>query len=74
MADRMAVAAATALLLMVGLVSFAPPAFAQQPDSAAQADSLKALSIEQLMNVEVTSVSKRPERLAQVASAIQVIT
>jgi len=47
---------------------------AQQPDSAAQAESLKALSIEQLMNVEVTSVSKRPERLARVASAIQVIT
>ena len=47
---------------------------AQQPDSAAQAESLKALSIEQLMNVEVTSVSKRPERLSRVASAIQVIT
>jgi len=46
--------------------------FAQQPDTAAQ--GLKRLSIEQLMNLEVTSVSKRPERLAQTASAIQVIT
>jgi len=53
-------------------VLLAEPAFAQQPDSAAQA--LKRLSIEQLMNLEVTSVSKRPERLAQTASAIQVIT
>jgi iron complex outermembrane receptor protein len=35
---------------------------------------LKQLSIEQLMNLEVTSVSKRPERLSQTASAIQVIT
>src|SRR6266508_2967292 len=60
------------LLLGFALVLLAEPALAQQPDSAAQA--LKRLSIEQLMNLEVTSVSKRPERLAQTASAIQVIT
>jgi iron complex outermembrane receptor protein len=54
------------------LVLLAEPALAQQPDSAAQA--LKRLSIEQLMNLEVTSVSKRPERLVQTASAIQAIT
>jgi iron complex outermembrane receptor protein len=60
------------LLLAFVLVLLAEPALAQQPDSAAQA--LKKLSIEQLMNLEVTSVSKRPERLAQAASAIQVIT
>src|SRR5207247_1420681 len=36
--------------------------------------ALKKLSIEQLMNLQVTSVSKRPERLSQTASAIQVIT
>lgn len=35
---------------------------------------LKALSIEELMNIEVTSVSKGPQRLRAVASAIQVIT
>jgi len=64
--------AATWLLVGLGLVCVADPAFAQQPDSAAQA--LKQLSIEQLMNLEVTSVSKRPERLSQTASAIQVIT
>jgi len=71
MADRKAVRAAITLLVTV---CFAGGVEAQQPDSAAQAESLKALSIEQLMNVEVTSVSKRPERLARVASAIQVIT
>src|SRR6266545_2962159 len=60
------------LLLGLALVLLAEPALAQQPDSAAQA--LKRLSIEQLMNLEVTSVSKRPERLAQAASAIQVMT
>jgi iron complex outermembrane receptor protein len=60
------------LLLAFVLVLVAEPALAQQPDSAARA--LKRLSIEQLMDLEVTSVSKRPERLAQTASAIQVIT
>jgi iron complex outermembrane receptor protein len=62
----------TALGLGLGLALVAGPGSAQQPDSAAQA--LKQLSIEQLMNLEVMSVSKRPERLAQAASAIQVIT
>jgi iron complex outermembrane receptor protein len=60
------------LFLGLVLVLLAEPALAQQPDSAAEA--LKRLSIEELMNLEVTSVSKRPERLAQTASAIQVIT
>jgi iron complex outermembrane receptor protein len=60
------------LLLAFAFFLVAEPALAQQPDSAAQA--LKRLSIEQLMDLEVTSVSKRPERLSQTASAIQVIT
>jgi len=70
-----------ALVLTLGLVCFAGTAFAQQPDSTTQprdsslsGEALKKLSIEQLMNLQVTSVSKRPERLSQTASAIQVIT
>src|SRR5213078_2780418 len=74
MADRKTVAAATAIVFTLGLVCFTPLGFAQQPESAVSADSLKKLSIEQLMNLQVTSVSKRPERLSQTASAIQVIT
>ena len=35
---------------------------------------LKKLSLEELMNIEVTSVSKSAEKLTEVASAIQVIT
>src|SRR6185437_15667775 len=35
---------------------------------------LKKLSVEELMDVEVTSVSRRPEKLSETASAIQVIT
>ena len=74
MADMRTVAAATSLVFTVGLICFAPPGLAQQPDSSLSAEALKKLSIEELMNLQVTSVSKRPERLSQTASAIQVIT
>src|SRR6184192_2500411 len=81
MAGMRTVAAATSLVFTLGLVCFVRPGFAQQPDSAGQrpdsslsAEALKKLSIEQLLNLQVTSVSKRPERLSQTASAIQVIT
>ena len=46
--------------------------------SPARADSslerLRALSIEQLMNVKVTSVARRPQELLRTAAAVQVIT
>src|SRR5467141_4424614 len=74
MAETRIVAAATAMLLTLVLVCFPGSGFAQQPDSSPSAEALKKLSIEQLMNLQVTSVSKRPERLSQTASAIQVIT
>src|SRR5881398_3339609 len=81
MAGTRTVTAATSLVFTLGLVCFVRPGFAQQPDSAGQrpdsslsAEALKKLSIEQLMNLQVTSVSKRAERLSQAASAIQVIT
>jgi iron complex outermembrane receptor protein len=47
--------------------------FAQAGDTAFS-KSLKKLSIGELMSLEVTSVSKKPEKLSEVASAIQVIT
>ncbi|WP_214622845.1 TonB-dependent receptor plug domain-containing protein [Sphingobium nicotianae] len=47
---------------------------AAAPAYAAQDEDLTDLSLEQLMNVEVTSVSKRPERLGQAAAAIFVIS
>src|SRR3989449_2357618 len=59
------------LLLAVALTITASPALGQQRDSL---QALKRLTLDQLMNVEVTSVSGRAERLAQTASAIQVIT
>src|SRR2546423_14774755 len=74
MADPRSVVAASVLLVTLACVCLAEPGLAQQPDSAAQAESLKTLSIEKLMNVEVTSVPKRPERLSRGASPIQGIT
>ena len=42
--------------------------------SSDPAMELKQLSLEQLMDIEVTSVSKQPEKLLDAAAAIQVIT
>ncbi len=47
--------------------------FLSQPD-APSVNSLKSLSIEDLMNIEVTSVSRSPEKLQDAPSAIQVVT
>ena len=49
-------------------------AFAFDSQSVPSPSELKSLSIEELMNIEVTSVSKRPEKLSETPSAIQVIT
>ncbi len=59
----------------VQLVRFAPllaalPAFA----APAHPDEFADLSIEELANIQVTSVSKRPETLAQAAASVYVIT
>lgn len=59
------------LFLSLVLAALAVPARAQQRDSL---DALKHLTLDQLMNVEVMSVSRRPERLFETPSAIQVIT
>ena len=42
--------------------------------AAAATSELTELSLEDLMNIEVTSVSKKPERLSDAAAAVYVIT
>ena len=49
-------------------------ASSQVSDTVTSPDGLKRLSIEELLNIEVTSVSRSVEKLTEVASAIQVIT
>jgi iron complex outermembrane recepter protein len=64
----------TLIFLTFGLVIFSGYAFAQTEPALPPPSALKKLSVEELMDIEVTSVSKRPERLSETASAIQVIT
>jgi iron complex outermembrane recepter protein len=47
---------------------------AAEADGTPTIGELKQLNVEDLMNVEVTSVARHPEKLLQAASAIQVIT
>jgi iron complex outermembrane receptor protein len=49
-------------------------AICQNEDSTLSLQQLKNMSLEELMNIRVTSVSKHPEKLENAASAIQVIT
>ncbi|HET6568641.1 MAG TPA: TonB-dependent receptor plug domain-containing protein [Rhodothermales bacterium] len=62
------------VFLVLGLPGLANGALAQAQDTLPPLGQLKTMSIEELMNIEVTSVSKRPEKLSEAASAIQVIT
>ena len=56
------------------LVAIAFPAAAALPTQTAAASSLKKMSLDELMNIEVTSVSKTAEPLSEAAAAIFVIT
>jgi iron complex outermembrane receptor protein len=47
---------------------------ARGDNAASSIGELKQLNVEDLMNVEVTSVARHPEKLLEAASAIQVIT
>lgn len=62
------------VFLIFNLALLSHVSVAQAQDSLLSPRSLKKLSLEELMNIEVVSVSKRREKLAEVASAIQVIT
>ena len=66
---RLANFVVTASLVAVALACLGMVAMAQQPP-----DDLTTRSIEDLMNIEVTSVSKKEEKLFQSAAAIYVIT
>jgi iron complex outermembrane recepter protein len=65
---------AACLLTCVLLGPVGGGAFAAAQVDTPAAGDLKQLSIEDLMNIEVTSVAKEPQRLLQAAAAIQVIT
>jgi iron complex outermembrane recepter protein len=64
-------ASAGLILLIFSLASAARSIAAQQQNSL---PALKELSLEQLMDVEITSVSKKEQRVGDTAAAIFVIT
>src|SRR5690348_6058975 len=65
-----------ALGLAVTLILAAPAAAAQPEETGPPSDPsvLKRLSVEELMEIDVTSVSKRSEPLSTAAAAITVLT
>ncbi|HEY6451760.1 MAG TPA: TonB-dependent receptor [Steroidobacteraceae bacterium] len=67
---------AMVLWILAVLCASSAPCLAQSdPDGAAPSiGQLKQLNLEDLMNVQVTSVARRPQKLLDTASAIQVIT
>ncbi|MEP7263903.1 MAG: response regulator [Bacteroidota bacterium] len=60
-------------VFLIILMSVLVPAKVYAQDTLPSVKDLKKLSVEELMNIVVTSVSKTPEKLTEVASAIQVI-
>jgi iron complex outermembrane receptor protein len=60
--------------IVLGLVIPCAATGIEAQEVASSPGALKKLTVEELMNIEVTSVSRRPEKLSEAASAIQVIT
>ncbi len=60
-------------LLLITSLLLPPQVMANQPDGLAP-DDLTELSLEDLMNIEITSVSKKSETLSEAPAAIFVIT
>src|SRR5262245_8954130 len=62
------------MLPLLALPIAARSALAAAAAAGTSISALKQLSLEELMNLEVTSVSRRLEKLSEAASAIQVVT
>jgi len=60
--------------IVCGLMTYASHLSAQTEAVVPSPSELKKLSVEELMDIEVTSVSKHAEKLSEAAAAIQVIT
>jgi iron complex outermembrane receptor protein len=62
------------MMLFSGLLIYATSARAQTNADISPAAGLKQMSLEQLMDLDVTSVAKQPEPYGQAPAAIEVIT
>src|ERR1700734_4406646 len=61
-------------LISLGLIVFASSAPAQTNNDVSPTAELKSLSLEELMDLDVTSVAKEPQPYGQAPAAIDVIT
>lgn len=61
-------------LLVIPVSAVSAQTLSAQAEESQSTEELKHLSLEQLMDVQVTSVTRHPEKLLQAAAAIQVIT
>ena len=59
---------------ILGILLAATGCFGQERDLLPPPSELKKMSLEELMDIEVSLVSRQPEKLTEAASAIQVIT
>ena len=66
--------AADGLCCILAIQGFPSPSWAQGGDGQTLAPSLNQLSLEELGNVEITTVSKDPQPVQQTAAAVYVIT
>jgi len=66
----------SSMAVAIGLGTLCTAAIAAPAETPAGSsiDDLKSLSVEDLMDIEVTSVSRRPERLLGAAAAIEVLS
>jgi len=61
-------------LVVISLIFFAGLSFAQAPNTKRSPIALKKLTLTELMDLDVTSVAKKPEPYIEAPAAIQVIT
>jgi iron complex outermembrane receptor protein len=71
---RFGIGVATVLLLSTALLPPRPVQGEVAPQSIERPRSLKKLSLDQLFDLEVTTVSQKPESLSKTAAAIHVVT
>lgn len=62
------------ILVVIGLILLAGHSFAQTQEINSSPDALKKLTLAELMDLDVTSVAKKPEPYREAPAAIQVIT
>ena len=69
--QRTIIYTATNILFLVSLIIFV---YKGKCSASQKATDLTELTLEELMNIEITSVSRKPEKLSDAASAVYVVT